>query len=86
MSDERCPCCPNHCDKDNLSCHRGQEYFNNPNTKEEPTTLEECIIAELRKCGHMLHHNRDLNPVDMLADFDEEELRKFHELLSKICN
>jgi hypothetical protein len=29
MSEEKCPCCPNYCSKDNLGCGRGKNYFNN---------------------------------------------------------
>lgn len=27
MESKKCPCCPNHCDKESLSCGRGEEYF-----------------------------------------------------------
>lgn len=86
MKEENCPCCPNHCDKENLSCGRGREYFSGStkNTHEGPTTLEEKVIFDLRKCGHRLHHNRDLNPNEMLSNLTEEELNTLHELLNKI--
>lgn len=82
MNNDKCPCCPNHCDKDNLSCGRGREYFNNDISK-EPKTLNEQIIIDLRKCGHLLHHNKDLDTNKILANFSKEELNKLHELLSK---
>ena len=41
---------------------------------------------DLRKCGHMLHHNRDLNANNILNSFSEDELNKLHELLSKFYN
>lgn len=84
---EKCPCCPNHCSVDNLSCGRGRNYFGKENMKEnmeaEPKTLEEQIVSDLRKCGHLLHHNRDLNVADILSGFSEEELNQFHELLAR---
>lgn len=86
MNNETCPCCPNHCLIDNLGCGRGNKYFNNQNNIDEPSTLYEQIIMDLRKCGHMLHHNRDLNTDKLLSNFSEEELNKLHELLAKIHN
>lgn len=87
MESEKCPCCPNHCDKENLSCGRGEEYFHGTKkTREEkPNSIEEAIILDLRKCGHMLHHNHDLNPNDLLKNFSKEELEQLHSLLAKIC-
>ncbi len=52
MNQENCPCCPNHCSKDNLRCGRGKEYFANQDTNKEPKTLNEQVISDLRKCGH----------------------------------
>ena len=84
MNQENCPCCPNHCSKDNLGCGRGKEYFENQDTNKEPKTLNEQVISDLRKCGHLLHHNRDLDAKEFLSCFSEEELNVLHELLSKI--
>ena len=84
MNQENCPCCPNHCQKDNLGCGRGKEYFNNQGTNKEPKTLNEQVISDLRKCGHLLHHNRDLDTNEFLSCFSEDELNELHELLSKI--
>lgn len=84
MDQEKCPCCPNHCSKDNLGCNRGRDYFSNKDEKIEPKTLNEQVIADLRKCGHLLHHNRDLDINEFLSNLTEEELNKLHELLSKI--
>jgi hypothetical protein len=84
MNEEKCPCCPNHCLKDNLGCGRGRDYFNNQNNSFEPNTLNEKIIMDLRKCGHLLHHNRDLNTETILANFSDDELNELHKLLSKI--
>lgn len=86
MNEERCPGCHNHCPKDNLGCGRGQEYFNNQNNSSEPKTLSEQVIMDLRKCGHLLHHNKDLNTNQILSSFSEEELDELHKLLSKITN
>lgn len=83
MSEERCPCCSNHCLKDNLGCGRGAEYFNRDNDS-NIKTLDEQVIMELRKCGHLLHHNKELNPEKLLSVFSEQELNQLHSLLSKI--
>lgn len=84
MNKEKCPCCPNHCSIGNLSCGRGIEYFNKQNISNEPKTIYEQVIMDLRKCGHLLHHNREINTDELLSNLSEEELNKLHELLSKI--
>jgi hypothetical protein len=86
MNQENCPCCPNHCPKDNLGCGRGKDYFNNLNNSLKSNSLNEKVIMDLRKCGHLLHHNRDLNTDELLVNLSKDELIKLHELLSKICN
>ncbi len=84
MNQENCPCCPNHCLKDNLRCDQGKEYFSNQGINKEPKSLNEQVISDLRKCGHLLHHNRDLDTKEFLYCFSEEELNELHELISKI--
>lgn len=84
MSQENCPCCPNHCPKDNLGCERGRAYFNEGNKDSIDTSLEGQVIGDLRRCGHMLHHNRDLDTKELLSSLSEDELKSLHELLSKI--
>lgn len=85
MKEEKCPCCHNHCERSNLGCGKGKEYFrSNESSNNEPMTMEEQIISDLRRCGHMLHHNRELNANSLLSDFSESELKELHELLSKI--
>lgn len=83
MKEEKCPCCSNHCDINNLSCGRGIEHFNKSNSDENEKSLNEQIIIDLRKCGHLLHHNKELDTNEVLANFSEDELNKLHELLSK---
>lgn len=84
MNQENCPCCPNHCPKDNLGCERGRAYFRGENTNDEEKAIGEKVIGDLRMCGHLLHHNRDLDTNELLSDLSEDELNKLHELLSKI--
>ena len=86
MNNLNCPCCPNHCSKDNLSCERGKVYFSNSNKDLEPETIEEKILMDLRKCGHILHHNKELDTSSILSSFSKEELEKFHQLLFKFHN
>jgi hypothetical protein len=83
MSEEKCPCCSNHCSKDNLKCGRGKEYFNSECNVNELNSLNEKVIMDLRKCGHILHHNRDLNEGKLLFNFSEDEINQLHELLVK---
>lgn len=83
MEQEKCPCCPNHCPKDDLGCGRGKEHFSNVNDNNEKS-IGDKVIMELRRCGHILHHNREFDIEKLLSDFSEEELYKLHELLSKI--
>lgn len=83
MKNEKCPYCHNHCSKDNLNCGRGREYFSNLNN--DTKTINEKVISDLRKCGHLLHHNKELSTNDILSDFSLEELEELHKLLSKIC-
>lgn len=82
MDTKICPCCPNHCSIDHLSCDRGRAHFNQ--ISNEPNSLKEQVIMDLRKCGHLLHHNKELNPDEFLAVFRSEELEELHKLLSKI--
>lgn len=84
MNQENCPCCPNHCPKDNLGCERGRAYFNEENKENEESSLEDKVIGDLRRCGHMLHHNRDLDTKELLSSLSDDELNKLHELLFKI--
>ncbi len=80
MNNEHCPCCPNNCHKDNLKCGRGHDYFSSDNSDSKLNNLEDEVIADLRRCGHMLHHHGELQ----IDNISEEELKTLHELLSKI--
>ena len=71
MGKEKCPCCHRHCSVDELSCGRGMEHFGKQDVNSAPKTLNEQVIMDLRKCGHMLHHNRDLNANDILTSYWE---------------
>lgn len=89
MKEEKCPCCPNHCSINNLSCGKGKSYFSNDKNenkhhfeKEIPNTVEEKLLQEMKKCGHHLHHNRESN-LDFLTNEEKETLTN---LLSKCYN
>ncbi len=85
MNNENCPCCSNNCPKDNLGCRRGIEHFNNQSVNNiEFKSIDEQVVVDLRRCGHLLHHNKDLDSKELLKEFTKEELNKLHELLSKI--
>lgn len=83
MENNTCPCCHNHCSKDNLSCNRGRDYFNNLDNP-TPKTLNELVISDLKICGHMLHHNKNLDTNNILSNLKNDELTVLHELLTKI--
>lgn len=86
MNEEKCPFCPNHCAKDNLGCGRGKDFFDNQGNSSEPKSIQQQVIVDLRKCGHLLHHNRKLNTDQLLSVFSVDELGELHSLLSKIVN
>lgn len=87
MNQDTCPICPNHCSKENLSCGRGRIYFSNKkNDLNINQAIDDVIIEDLRSCGHLLHHNREINTTNLFVDFKETEKEQLHELLSKILN
>ena len=93
MKDEKnCPCCPNHCEVNSLRCGRGREYFSQGESSSENThgkkhdkdessmTKEERVLFKIQKCGHELHHSKDIQSVSFLS---EDEQVTLIELLSK---
>lgn len=52
MNIENCPCCPKHCQKSNLNCGRGEEYFKQNNYDNSKKDIFTEIIVNLQKCGH----------------------------------
>lgn len=86
MNSQNCPCCPNHCEKSNLGCGRGVEYYNNLSNPERQKTASDEVISDLRRCGHILHHNESQDTSSFLSGLTDEEIDKLHELLSKVCN
>ncbi len=72
MNEEQqiCPCCPNHCTKENLNCGRGKNYFRI--TEQESTTTEnylhdenhfhhdsfdEQLLVKLKMCNYFMRHH-----------------------------
>ena len=86
MNEENCPCCPNYCAKDNLGCGRGKDFFDNQGNISEPKSIQDQVIADLRKCGHLLHDNKELNTNQLISVFSLDELDELHALLSKIVD
>ncbi len=93
MNEEKnCPCCPNHCSVDSLSCGRGKSYFSGENKGEHGhkkhhekkdeslMTLEEKTLYKMRRCGHALHHSHEDMNLDFLTDEEKQALVK---ILSK---
>lgn len=88
MKQDICPNCPNHCSKDNLGCGRGRAYFSDLEGESKNTnevkSMSEQVIMDIRRIGHALHHNRDLDISSITSNLTDEELTRLHELLSKI--
>jgi hypothetical protein len=72
-TENNCPCCHNHCPKEQLKCPRGENYFSGSGQSEErhgrhrkfsrdvdisTLSTEEAIAALMGKCGHFLGHNK----------------------------
>lgn len=52
MENEKCPCCPNHCDKNSLNCGKGKSYFSVGNT-------QETLVKNVEKHhAHHRHHDK----------------------------
>lgn len=84
MNHEKCPCCPNHCEVNNLDCDKGKEYYNHLNVS-KVSTVNDKIVNQLRKCGHFLHH-RNLAEINFLSTLSNDELNDLHRLLSKVSD
>lgn len=87
MNEEKnCPCCPNHCDVNSLSCRRGREYFNSNSDEvknhhdhhyendESSMTIDERVIYKIFQCGHFLHHSETEVNLDFLSNEEKEDL------------
>jgi hypothetical protein len=91
---EVCPCCPNHCPKEQLRCPRGRNYFeggadaaqsphHHQGIQQNPNlSTEELVIGLLRKCGHMLHHGA-AQGTDLLSNLSDAEKEQLKALLEK---
>lgn len=90
--EEKCPQCPKHCPKDELSCGRGRAYFGTEGGFEKRSSHfnmaeENGVIPLLRQCGHILHHSGgDINNDILCKGLTEEEKYKFEELLKKVLH
>lgn len=96
--EERCPCCGNHCPKENLQCGRGKRYFESGiSGGEHPENSgmrhggvaghgapegEDKVITLLRRCGHTLHHGGDGEK--MISNLTKEEKEQLIALLEKL--
>lgn len=96
-----CPCCPRHCPKDALSCPGGQAHFGmsesdaqphghshgHPHGRPEtpPSSTEEAILLNLRKCGHFLHHSagQSADADQLFLALSPEEKDTLKQLLDK---
>ncbi|MGM9878176.1 MAG: hypothetical protein ACI33S_05975 [Bacilli bacterium] len=85
-NEKNCPCCPNHCSIDNLSCGKGKTYFNGNSSKslkerneytekdDSSMTIDEKAMSKIRKCGHFLHHKDKEVSLDFLSNDEKENL------------
>ena len=86
---EYCIGCPNHCHKDKLMCGKGRAYFNVAESEQHHRQYREQpsgIVALLRECGHILHHNHDINNDKLCANLTSQEQKNLEELLNKILS
>ena len=52
MENEKCPCCPKHCDKNSINCGKGKSYFSVGNT-------QETLVKNVEKHhAHHRHHDK----------------------------
>lgn len=51
---QNCPCCPNHCPKENLQCKKGQHYFSN-----DKSNTDFSHSHEHHEFGHHGHSNKE---------------------------
>ncbi|MGM9971427.1 MAG: hypothetical protein ACI35W_03390 [Anaeroplasmataceae bacterium] len=90
--EEKCPQCPKHCSKNELSCGRGRAYFGvEGGIENRPShfnmTEDHGVMPLLRQCGHMLHHSSgDINNDILCKGLTEEEKRKLEDLLKRVLN
>lgn len=86
-----CPCCGNHCSKDDLQCGRGKRYFAEGGNEQSlgkghahgapfENADEEPAVTMLRRCGHLLHHGGADN---LLGPLTAEEKQTLCDLLGK---
>ena len=85
-----CPCCENHCPKDDLRCKEGRAHFGVPAPQNRPTGPRPAedgddAITLLRKCGHILHHRfgHGSDPAPLLGALTLEEQNTLCSLLTK---
>lgn len=87
---QNCPCCDNHCPKDQLGCSTGRQHFGIEEPKHahaagHPANSDDTLIVLLRKCGHFLHHNigRDGDTAPLLNALSPDERKTLEALLEK---
>lgn len=65
----KCPCCPHHCDKNNLQCGKGEAYFNGQATSASEHSHNHHERRNYDHHGEKHHgHHRPEYPCGSLAD------------------
>lgn len=87
--EERCPCCHNHCRRDNLHCSRGRKYFEKESEKEKKQeesagSLLYAIMEAGHSLRHMAKHGKCLDEEEILSDLSAEEQEQLLLLVSRL--
>lgn len=77
VKEERCPCCHNHCRRDNLHCSRGRKYFEKEEKKQKQEESAGSLLYAIMEAGHSLRHmakhGKGLDEEEILSDLSAEE-------------
>lgn len=87
-TEDRCPCCHNHCRRDKLHCSRGRKYFEEQGRKEAQDDNSGLLLYTLMESGHalrhMVKHGRRPDEKEILSDLSQEEQEMLLSLLSRL--
>lgn len=97
---ENCPCCPRHCQSDDLHCGRGENYFNSDTSaqnhshghghhdhmqnKFEPDSLPGQLMQCAHSIMHAVHHSPDFDEDKIFSSLSAAEKSELLSLLKKL--
>lgn len=86
-TEECCPCCKNHCKRDNLHCSRGRKYFaafEEENKEDTSSSLLYALMETGHSLRHMAKHGHKLDEEEILASLSKEEEDMLADMLSRL--